>query len=355
MSEARFQIIYLEITNLCNMSCDFCPSDSQTRKKGFMDTSVAKEIISEIAEYNLSKCITLHIMGEPLLHRDVVELCRFAEDLGIYVRLLTNGILLNENLNNMLFSTGLSSLEISFRTPGDFAFKTKSRSKSLTFEDYKSKIKQLLANKIETNNRTKILIKFFKSNFLFDILSPIKTKHLTNAEDNLAVMKELREYCLKKAKQMGKNTSKYKNTNLKSSVNGVRIFDDIYIHSGNLFSFFLSENMQSNSSYSKAAFGGCDTFRRDFGILSNGDVTTCCLDYNGENVVGNIHEQKLVDILALERTKSIRKHFDRYHPPLELCKRCLGGPNIFLSTAKQVLSITDVLLKTKRDVQDINK
>ncbi|VAX18918.1 Molybdenum cofactor biosynthesis enzyme and related Fe-S oxidoreductases [hydrothermal vent metagenome] len=83
ISTPRFHIIYIEITNVCNFDCDFCPSESQTRKKLFMETAFAKKIISEIAEYNLAKRITLHIMGEPLLHKGVVELCRLAEDLGI--------------------------------------------------------------------------------------------------------------------------------------------------------------------------------------------------------------------------------------------------------------------------------
>ncbi len=111
-----------------------------------------------------------------------------------------------------------------------------------------------------------------------------------------------------------------------------------------MFSFFLSENY-TNRSYSNAVFGGCDALRRHFGILADGKVTTCCLDYNGENIVGNVRSQKLIDILETDQVRSIRRNFDRYHPPTELCKRCLGSPNILLSFAKQFSSVGSDLIK----------
>ncbi len=101
-----------------------------------METSLAKNIIREISENNLTKCVTFHIMGEPLLHPDVVELCRFAEDSGVAVSLFTNGALLNQQMNNRLFAAGLSKLDVSFRTPNGYAFKKRINSKMPTFETY---------------------------------------------------------------------------------------------------------------------------------------------------------------------------------------------------------------------------
>lgn len=309
-----------------------------------METAFAKSIISEIANSNLAKAMAFHIMGEPLLHNDVVELCKYAEDLGISVSLFTNGALLNEQLNKNLFSSGLTNLDVSFRASNDFAFNQISNYKPLSFEEYKNKIKELLSHKLETQNRTKIGINFFKKNFLFDMLCPVKTKHLTYIEDNLSVMSEIQEFCLKKAKQLGKNTSKYEKLNLKASPINKEIFDNIYFSSNKLVSFFLTEK-NNYQTYSKAFIGGCDTFRRHFGILANGDVTTCCLDYNGENVLGNLHNQQLSEILDLDKVKSIRKHFDKYLPPTELCKRCLGSPNLIFALVKQITSISNDIFK----------
>lgn len=331
-SKPRFQTIYIEITNSCNIKCDFCPSNIQTRRRIFMETSDCMKIISEIAEYNLSEWITLNVMGEPLLHRDVVELCRYAEGLGISVRLLTNGFLLNEQLNKRLFAAGLTNLEISFRTPNEFAFGLRSGPTSLTLEDYKNKIKTLLADKIEYSCRTRVLIKFFNKSALSDFICGNSKEHLTNINDNLSVIRELQEFCLLRARRLGKDISKYKNIKLRRPV-GSR-----------LFYFWLTETSpRALLNLSKAVFGGCEAFNRDFGILSNGDVTTCCLDYNGENVVGNVRDQKLVDILANGRARSVRNHFDRFHPPSDLCRRCLGGSRIVPSILKQIFSVANVL------------
>ena len=38
-TEPRFKIIYLELTNACNFTCDYCPIDQQTRKKLVMKTA----------------------------------------------------------------------------------------------------------------------------------------------------------------------------------------------------------------------------------------------------------------------------------------------------------------------------
>ena len=45
----RFKKIYIETTNVCNLSCNFCPKTS--RKLEFMDVERFKIIIDKIKEY----------------------------------------------------------------------------------------------------------------------------------------------------------------------------------------------------------------------------------------------------------------------------------------------------------------
>src|ERR1700682_4249594 len=122
MAEKRFKIIYLEITNACNFTCDYCPIDQQTRKKIVMDSQFARNIIDQIAENNLTEFLTFHLMGEPFLHKDLCALTGYAEDRGIRVRLLTNGSLLEKKRNEGLFENKLARLEVGFRTPNDTSF-----------------------------------------------------------------------------------------------------------------------------------------------------------------------------------------------------------------------------------------
>src|SRR6266446_3041692 len=95
----RFKIIYLELTNACNFTCDYCPIDQQTRKKVVMPTDFACNIIDQIAENNLTQFLTFHLMGEPFLHKNLCQLVGYAEACGLKVRLLTNGSLLERKRN----------------------------------------------------------------------------------------------------------------------------------------------------------------------------------------------------------------------------------------------------------------
>src|SRR5713226_4569757 len=108
----RFKIIYLELTNACNFTCDYCPIDQQTRKKVVMPADFARRIIDEIAENNLTQFLSFHLMGEPFLHKDLCSLTGYAEARHIKVRLLTNGSLLEKERNRGLFESNLSRLEI---------------------------------------------------------------------------------------------------------------------------------------------------------------------------------------------------------------------------------------------------
>ncbi len=343
----------MELTNVCNLKCDFCPITHQTRKRTFMETELAKDIISEIAEHHLSDYISFHIMGEPLLHKDVLELCHFAKEQGLSAVLFTNGVLLNEELNTKLLATGLDRLEVSFRTPNELAFIQKSSSSSLTFEAYKDKVKGLISSKLESDSHTEIRIHFFKKSKFFDSFCPVDTRYLTNSQENLSIMNEFQMHCLTMAKRLGKDISKYQAVSLSPSRDAVEIFDRISLCCERLNSFYLNESSRY-SSYSKAFFGSCDTFRNqsDFGILANGDVTTCCLDYNGENAIDNVRNKKLIDILEMDQVKSIIKHFNHYHPPTDLCRRCLGSPNVLFSFGKQAYSIFQSLAKNIKKGRD---
>ena len=62
-----FKKIYIEITNICNLNCKFCPETK--RNKEFMSTQNVEEVIKKI--YKHTKLVALHVKGEPLLHNEL--------------------------------------------------------------------------------------------------------------------------------------------------------------------------------------------------------------------------------------------------------------------------------------------
>ena len=89
-----FSRAYVEITNVCNMACAFCPGTA--RKKGFMTPETFALLAGKLRRH--TDFLYLHVMGEPLLHPQLAEILRICGDLGFRVCLTTNGTLLADRL-----------------------------------------------------------------------------------------------------------------------------------------------------------------------------------------------------------------------------------------------------------------
>jgi MoaA/NifB/PqqE/SkfB family radical SAM enzyme len=104
--------INVELTNHCNQRCVLCPRQGFTRALGFMDPDVFARVARECAVHGTR--MWLHFLGEPLLHRRLVEMVRLAKDLGVVeVGLSTNGVALHGKLADGLLDAGLDRLECS--------------------------------------------------------------------------------------------------------------------------------------------------------------------------------------------------------------------------------------------------
>ena len=74
----RLKKAYLEITDVCNLACDFCPGTR--REKGFLSPAGFRALAERLRPY--TDYLYLHLMGEPLLHPRLGELLACAEELG---------------------------------------------------------------------------------------------------------------------------------------------------------------------------------------------------------------------------------------------------------------------------------
>ena len=85
----KFKKIYIEITNVCNLSCNFCPKTS--RKYEFMQEDAFKKIIKSIKGY--TEHVYFHLMGEPLLNKNLKRFLEISGENGLKVNITTNGTL----------------------------------------------------------------------------------------------------------------------------------------------------------------------------------------------------------------------------------------------------------------------
>ena len=96
--QKRFKHIYLELTNICDRRCSFCPEVG--RDKLFMPAAEAEKYLQEIAE--ISEAVYFHLQGEPLLHPDFERITAFAKNLGLALKLTTNASYLKQHSQYLL-------------------------------------------------------------------------------------------------------------------------------------------------------------------------------------------------------------------------------------------------------------
>ena len=88
----RCKRAYIEITNVCNLQCDFCPGTA--RPPRFMSAEEFRTVLERLN--GAVSEVYLHLMGETLLHPQLGEILDACEEARMPVKLTTNGTLLRE-------------------------------------------------------------------------------------------------------------------------------------------------------------------------------------------------------------------------------------------------------------------
>ena len=90
--------VYVEIGNICNLSCSFCPGTSRAPRR------MTREEFSAVCEKikGSVKYVYLHVMGEPLAHPDLCGFLSVIRECGLRVCITTNGTLLDSRADTLL-------------------------------------------------------------------------------------------------------------------------------------------------------------------------------------------------------------------------------------------------------------
>ena len=69
----------------------------------------------------------------------------------------------------------------------------------------------------------------------------------------------------------------------------------------------------------------CKALHKQIGVLADGSLVPCCMDHNGDIILGNLFTQSLDEILDSPRAKAMIEGF-RHHKATELlCRNCESG------------------------------
>lgn len=280
----KIKKVYIEITNICNLSCNFCPKTG--RKLGFMNEEKFKHILKSIKPY--TEHIYFHLMGEPLLNPEIERFLELSKEYGFKVNLTTNGTLINKSKEILLAAPALRQVNLSLHS-------FEANEDDVDFNEY---IDNIVSFVKDAKNNTNII----NSMRLWNL----DTKHEASNSLNKDIFKILEE--------------KFElDFNLKdafSDRNSVKLFENVYLSMADKFEWPNIKIAPSN----ERMF--CHGLRDQFGVLVDGTVVPCCLDSEGNIPLGNIFETPLNEILESKRAKDIYEGFSRRIAVEDLCKTC---------------------------------
>ena len=115
MTEADPPLALLaELTHRCPLRCPYCSNPLElSRASAELDTATWKRVFTQAAELGV---LQVHFSGgEPLVRRDLAELVRHANEIGLYGNLITSGIHLDAARLKELVEAGLEHVQLSFQ------------------------------------------------------------------------------------------------------------------------------------------------------------------------------------------------------------------------------------------------
>ncbi|WP_050615137.1 radical SAM/SPASM domain-containing protein [Bacillus testis] len=283
----KFKKVYVEITNICNLKCNFCPSATLMRTRKLMDHEHFTHIINEVKEY--TDHVYFHLMGEPFLNKNIGDFLDISAENGLKVNITTNGTIIAKVKERLLSKKALRQVNISLHS-----FEANEFHKDL--DTYISDIADFINEAQATTN----------------VISAIRLWNMDTAElkacnelndDILSMLEEKLGLDIRLSEQL-------------QHTNNIKLKDRVYLNMAEKFEWpdmdrdVIDENIF------------CYALRDQIGILVDGTVVPCCLDSEGHIGLGNIFESPLEDILSGERARNMYDGFSRRCAVEDLCKRC---------------------------------
>ena len=301
---------YIEITNTCNLNCDFCPKHHRRKRQ----LSAGEfNLLTDRVRGKVS-FLYFHLMGEPLLHPLLPQFIRTANEKGFKTVLTSNGTLLHRCLPLLealphKIQLSLHSHESNAR--GELA-------------GYMQEVMQFSVQAAEKG--TCMVLRLWNQG--------------GRDKENEEVMRLIEQYVPKPWKERP---------------DGFRLSDHLYLEFDRKFEWPTAgekseenlkdesgeesengskENLKDESEEESENGSGeksskkekkqlfCKALIKQIGVLSDGSLVPCCLDHDGDVVLGNLLHQSLEEILASPRAQALIEGFKHHAASEKLCQNC---------------------------------
>lgn len=241
----------LELTNICNFKCSFCPHKKMTRKQGILSEPLFRKIIDEAASIGIKKVMIIGL-GEPLFDKNLVERIAYMKQNGmVLIDCTTNGSLLSADILDEVFDAGLTRLNLSLAPYREFV-ETRSQ---------------------EQAAKLFVMLRLLKGN------RHLKSISINYTSTGRATPKEEKEF--------------------------FAFLNDIGV---SVYSVNPTYNWGSREKICAIKSKQLCSFLWHPTVLWDGRVIYCRADVNGDTEIGNLNNQTLRDVLNCEAIRVIRRN-----------------------------------------------
>jgi radical SAM protein with 4Fe4S-binding SPASM domain len=281
--------INLQFSNTCNLNCEFCTLKSGGHSRFMTGETLARflENLNSDPRFQTVDVINLYNGGETLLHPGVAKMLAVLRKYKDQARadgkkfpetvLLTNGMLLTENLTREILGSGaVDSMRFSLDggTPEAFEQMRKPAKWPVFYKNVKYFIEQnrLGGGKIKTGAITLLPEKPLETSWM----------HPEFAE----ILNSLDSCDLRRPHTWGGALKKVESRGRPHKI-------------------------------------GCNMLLSQLVLFPGGDVSVCCVDINGECIIGNIHRQDLFSIYrSATRLKMLEALDKGKKDTIDFCRNC---------------------------------
>lgn len=281
----RFFRTYIEISNICNLQCTFCPEVERDKK--ILTSDQFRKILREVVPHTDQVC--LHLMGEPLAHPEFEKILQICNEEKAVIHLTTNGTFLGKfSFDTFLKAPCLRQINFSLHS-----FK----------DNYPDKdIRPYLFDILQFSKEALVQRPELYINYRLWNLSNTTGSKVENQEiiDHIT---EFFQISVNERVDVALNKSK-------------NLLGRIYFHFDTRFDW------PSFNDPIRSEHGFCHALSQQIGIHADGTVVPCCFDKEAGIPLGNVLEQSFEEVLNSPRLKKIREGFQKHKLVEDLCQRC---------------------------------
>jgi len=285
----RFHKVHIEISNICNLQCSFCPPVIRDNK--IMNLEMFRDVVKQVAP--LTELLCFHLMGDPLVHPELAQMIEICDEYDVNIFLVSNGVLMKAERFDMLLHPRFYQINFSLHS---------------FFDNYPDKDPSHYLERIFDFTKRALVERpsLYLNYRLWNLHDPLSS-HPANARGSNVEM--LERLCQHFDFTM---PSDFDVRNKKS----INIRDRLYLHFDTEFVWpSLDLPVLGNS-------GTCYGLSSHFGVLADGTVVPCCLDKEAEITLGNVADAPILDILESDRAKAMLQGFKQKKLLEGLCQRC---------------------------------